>query len=53
MREPSPRSMIDRISAVIAFLAGYLIRLAAGPELRVTYAIARAARQARKRSGKW
>jgi hypothetical protein len=44
---------IGRLLAVIAFLARSLIGLAAGPELRVSYAIARTARRARKRSGKW
>jgi hypothetical protein len=44
---------IGRISAVIALMAGSLIGLAAGPELRVSYAIARTARRARKRGGKW
>jgi hypothetical protein len=53
MTEPLSRNTIDRLSALVAFLFGRLIGLAAGPELRVSYAIAQAAKRARKRSGKW
>ncbi|HVX76846.1 MAG TPA: hypothetical protein VHB49_12010 [Bradyrhizobium sp.] len=57
MMEPSPRHVIDTASAFITFLVGRLIVLAAGPELRISYAIAQAARRAcrnsRMRSGKW
>ena len=53
MMEAALRNMIDSISAIATLLVGRLMALAIGPELRVTYAIARAAKLARKRSGKW
>ena len=45
---PMTRSAIDMLSAVAVFLIGRLIGLVAGPELRVTYAIANAAKRARR-----
>jgi len=47
------RSRIDRLSAAAGFLAGCLAKLAVGPELRVSRAIAEVARQARVRRGQW
>jgi len=53
MVEPSPRNRMNGIFAVIALAVECLIDLAAGPKLRVAYAISRAARRARVRSRKW
>jgi hypothetical protein len=53
MGKSSTHNMIDRASAVIAILVELLIGIAAGPERRATYAIARTARRSRQRSGKW
>jgi hypothetical protein len=47
------RSRINLISAATAFLARCLATLVAGPELRVSRAIAHAARHARERGGLW
>jgi hypothetical protein len=47
------RMDMDGLSRFIASLAVRLLELAAGPELRVNYAIAQAAKRARwKRAGK-
>jgi hypothetical protein len=68
MTQPLARNRMNGWSAAVDFLVGRLIGIAAGPELRVSYAIAQAAKRARrrqsgldatapsstaKRSGKW
>jgi hypothetical protein len=53
MSESSTHNMFDRATTMIAIVVELLIGIAAGPERRATYAIARTARRARQRSGKW
>jgi len=51
MIQPAARNGMGRVLAALDVLFGRLIGIAAGPELRVSFAISQAAKRARRKYG--